>query len=198
MKHRIKNTSTNKTTISKLEFEELFTQFYPRVASYTTVILEDREAGEDIAQEVFVYVWENRKQLNFSEGFHSYLFQSAHTRAIDYLRRNKLKRNYIDQSSQTFLNEYESYLNSDNQTLKNLFSKDFEQKLDKLLSQLSEPRRQAFEMVYIDGLKAKEVAEKMQIPIRTVESHIYLTMKHLRKHLSLSDFMLLALFLEIF
>ena len=145
-----------------------------------------------------MYVWENREKLNFSEGFHSYLFQSAYTRAIDYLRRNKLKHNYVDQSSQIFLNEYKNYLNSDNQTLKNLFSKDFEQKLNKLLNQLSEPRRKVFEMIYIDGLKAKEVAEKLQIPIRTVESHIYLTMKHLRKHLSLSDFMLIALFIEIF
>lgn len=197
MNHSIKNIPPDKEVISKSEFEEIFTQFYPKVASYATVILENREAGEDIAQEVFVYVWENRDKLNFREEFYSYLFQSAYTKAIDYLRRNKLKHNYVSQSSQIILNEYKNYLNSDNQTLKNLFSKDFEQKLNKLLNQLSEPRRKVFEMVYIDGLKAKEVAENLQIPIRTVESHIYLTIKHLRKHLLISDFMLLALIIEI-
>ncbi|MPM78116.1 hypothetical protein SDC9_125127 [bioreactor metagenome] len=90
------------------------------------------------------------------------------------------------------------YLENDCQPLKELFSKDFDEKLNALLAQLPEVRRQVFEMVYHEGLKAKEVSEILQMPQRTVESHIYLAMKFLRKHLSSSDFLILILFCKFF
>lgn len=190
--------SQNFKPLTKVEFEALFARFYAKVVAYATVMLDDRESGEDIAQEVFVYVWENRNRLSFAEGFHSYLFQTAYTKCLDYIRRNQLMNNYVDNFSKSFIDEYRSYLDNESHTLQNIFSKDFEQHLDELLKQLSEPRRMVFKMIYNDGFKVKEVSEKLQMPIRTVESHIYLTMKYLRKHLSVSDFLVFMLFIELF
>lgn len=184
--------------MSQPEFEELFCRFYPQVASYATVILDDRTAGEDIAQEVFVYVWEKRKELYVGNGFYSYLFQSAYSRCIDYINKNKRLEKYAKESLLKFAAEYQSYIDNDSQTLKELFSKDFEERLTALLNNLPEARRQVFELIYRDGLKAREVSEKLNIPQRTVESHIYLAMKYLREHLSPSDFFILALLCKYF
>lgn len=176
--------------MSSVQFEELFCRLYPQVAAYAASILNDNAAGEDIAQEVFVYVWEKRKKLDFGKGFQSYLFQSAYSRCIDYIKRNKRLEKYARQSLLKFSEEYQSYLTNDCHPIKELFSKDFAEKLNALLHHLPETRKQVFELVYRDGLKAKEVSDKLQIPQRTVESHIYLTMKFLRKHLSPFDFLI--------
>ncbi|SFS75189.1 RNA polymerase sigma-70 factor, ECF subfamily [Porphyromonadaceae bacterium NLAE-zl-C104] len=197
-KHRDHISSVDIQTLSQPEFEELFCRFYPQVASYATVILDDRTAGEDIAQEVFVYVWEKRKELYVGNGFYSYLFQSAYSRCIDYIHKNKRLEKYAKESLLKFVAEYQSYIDNDSQTLKELFSKDFEERLNVLLGNLPEARRQVFELVYRDGLKAREVSEKLNIPQRTVESHIYLAMKYLREHLSPSDFFILALLCKYF
>lgn len=184
--------------ISKEQFEALFCHFYPQVVAYTTKILNDAVAGEDITQEIFVSVWEKRKKLQMNDGFQSYLFQSAYSRCIDYIRKNKLMARYEQQSLLVFAEEYHRYLENDCQVMKDLYSKDFNEKLNALLAQLPKARREVFEMMYREGLKTKEIAAKLQIPTRTVESHVYLTMKHLRKHLSLSDLFILTFFLSFF
>ena len=72
-------------------------------------------------------------------------------------------------------------------------SKDFYEQLHNLLEKLPTQRREVFILTYIEGLKAKEVSERLQIPQRTVESHIYLAIKYLRAHLSKNDFYILSL-----
>ncbi|WP_436414098.1 RNA polymerase sigma-70 factor [Petrimonas sp.] len=197
VKNNDHNLSITSQTITQSQFEELFCRYYPQIASYATVILDDKTAGEDIAQEVFVYVWEKRRELSVGERFHSYLFQSAYSRCIDYIKKNKRLEKYTQESLLKFADEYHSYLKNDAQPLKELFSKNFEESLNVLLDQLPEARRQVFDLIYRYGLKAKEVSEKLQIPQRTVESHIYLAMKFLRKHLSPHDFLVLTLLCKI-
>ena len=190
--------SVNLQTLSQSQFEELFCSFYPQVAAYATVILDNKTTGEDIAQEVFAYVWEKRKSLQVGTGFLSYLFQTAYSRCIDHIKKNSRLEEYARDSLLKFAEEYHTYLENDCQPLKELFSKDFDEKLNALLARLPEIRRQVFEMVYREGLKAKEVSEILQMPQRTVESHVYLAMKFLRKHLSPSDFLILTLLCRFF
>ena len=68
-------------------FNSVFRYYYPRIMAYVASIVEQK-AAEDIVQDVFLYVWENREKLYVSDGFHSYLFQSAYTRCLDYFKKN--------------------------------------------------------------------------------------------------------------
>ena len=68
-------------------FNGVFRYYYPRIMAYTASMVEQK-AAEDIVQDVFLYVWENREKLYVSDGFHSYLFQSAYTRCLDYFKKN--------------------------------------------------------------------------------------------------------------
>lgn len=192
VKYKRHTSHSDSQAISQPQFEELFCRFYSQIAAYATVILDDRAAGEDIAQEVFAYTWEKRDVLHLGDGFHGYLFQSAYSRCIDYIKKNNQSKKYARESLLQFTKEYHTYLENDAQPLKELFSKEVEERLNTLFDELPETRRQVFNLAYRDGLKAKEVAEKLQMPQRTVESHIYLTLKFLRKHLSSSDFIILT------
>lgn len=184
--------------ITKEQFEEIFCHFYPQIVAYTSKILDDHIAGEDIAQEIFVSVWEKRKKLHVGAGFHGYLFQMAYSRCIDYIERSRRLASYQKQSLLTFAEEYHRYLENDCQAIKMLYRKEFDEKLNELLGQLPEMRRKVFEMAYRENLKSKEIAAKLRIPQRTVESHIYLTMKHLRKKLSPADFLMILFFYHFF
>lgn len=184
--------------LSKTDFEVLFCRFHPQIVAYTAAIIDNQTVAEDIAQEVFVYVWENRMKLHFGDGFRSYLFQSAYSRCVDYIKKNKQLEKYARQSLLKFAEEYESYIENDCHSIKELFSKDFDEKLNALLGELPEARRNVFNLIYRDGLKAKEVSDQLQMPQRTVESHLYLTLKYLRENISSTDFLILMLFCKFF
>jgi RNA polymerase sigma-70 factor (ECF subfamily) len=64
------------------------------------------------------------------------------------------------------------------------------------LELIPEQRRNVFLMAYMDGLKTKEIAANLDIPQRTVESHIYLTLKFLKEHFEKKDFFLLLLLIQ--
>ena len=92
-----------------------------------------------------------------------------------------------------YLEEYNALLRSDASVLEEIYSKDFYEQLHNLLEKLPTQRREVFILTYIEGLKAKEVCERLNIPQRTVESHIYLAIKYLRAHLSKNDLYILSL-----
>jgi RNA polymerase sigma-70 factor (ECF subfamily) len=177
-------------------FIKLFHYYYPRVIAYVSSIVEDNVA-EDITQDVFLYVWENQKKLSLEEGFHSYLFQTAYTRCLDYFRKTHTIRKYNQQAFLEYIEEYRLLLDDDCKTIKSLYVKDFYEHLDSLLNEISSERREVFIMTYFKGMKAKEIAETLGMPQRTVESHIYLTVKYLKSHMSKNDFLLLLLFSTI-
>lgn len=173
-------------------FNRLFRHYYPRLMAYTASIVE-QEVAEDIVQDVFLYVWENRKNLYVGKGFLSYLFQSAYTRCLDYFKKNQSAEKYHTFTYEVYLEEYGNLLKNENHVMEELYSKDFYQRLYQLLDQLPEARREVFILAYINGLKAKEIAEMMDMSQRTVENHIYLTLKFLKQHMSKKDFFLLTL-----
>ncbi len=184
--------------IESLEaFDKLFRFYYPRLFSYVSTILEESVA-EDIVQDVFLYIWENRNKIYIGEGFHSYLFQSGYTRAMDYLRKQQVASDYSSNLQTGIYELYESLSKSDGEILEQLYSKDFYESLYKLLDLVPEQRREVFLLAYVQGLRAKEIALKLNISQRTVESHIYLTLKFLKEKLLKPDFFILLTFFTFY
>jgi RNA polymerase sigma-70 factor, ECF subfamily len=186
------NTLMNIQLVNRDAFDELFRCYYPRLISYISSIL-DSKIAEDIAQDVFLYVWENRKKIYFGQGFQSYLFQSGYTRAMDYLRKQHTVMDYAQNVQTDFLEIYEKLARNEDSILDHLYSKDFYQTLHQLLDKIPEQRRNVFLLAYVDGLKSKDIAEQCNMSQRTVESHIYLTLKFLRERLLKKDFYIFLL-----
>lgn len=178
--------------VNRDAFDELFRCYYPRLISYISSIL-DCKIAEDIAQDVFLYVWENRKKIYFGQGFQSYLFQSGYTRAMDYLRKQHTVMDYAQNVQTDFFEVYEKLAGNEDGILEHLYSKDFYQTLHQLLDKIPEQRRNVFLLAYVEGLKSKDIAEQCNMSQRTVESHIYLTIKFLRERLLKKDFYIFLL-----
>ena len=173
-------------------FNGVFRYYYPRIMAYTASMVEQKAA-----EDVFLYVWENREKLYVSDGFHSYLFQSAYTRCLDYFKKNLSIEKYHSHTYEKYLEDYQNLLKGDDSVIEELSVKDFYRHLYELLEHLPAQRREVFILTYIKGLTAKEVAEQTRMPQRTVESHLYLALRFLKGHMSRNDYyMLCAVFLS--
>lgn len=168
-------------------FQSLFRYYYPRLKAYAATMVDDSVA-EDLVQDLFLYVWEHREDLIMGASFQSYLFQGIYTRCIDHSRKHASFSPCDMAVYEEYLTEQAAFLQNDDEAWEELYAKDFYQQLYELLKEIPQQRREVFFLAYLDGKKTKEIADQLDMPVRTVESHLHLTLKFLKKHLSKKDF----------
>lgn len=154
-------------------FKELFFKFQPKLYAFVLRYMKNRDDAEEIVQEVFIQIWENRTQINESLSFKSYLFTVTKNKIIDYFRKKKtenLYRNYV-------LNYIE--ILQDN-TLIELTNKDYNKALTDTISQLPEKRRSIFIMNKKLGMSRNEIAQFLNISENTVKNQLQEAMNFLR------------------
>lgn len=168
-------------------FQSLFRYYYPRLKAYAATMVDDSVA-EDLVQDLFLYVWEHREDLIMGASFQSYLFQGIYTRCIDHFRKHASFSPCDMAVYEEYLTEQAAFLQNDDEAWEELYAKDFYQQLYELLKEIPQQRREVFFLAYLDGKKTKEIADQLDMPVRTVESHLHLTLKFLKEHLSKKDF----------
>ena len=154
-------------------FEEIFERYSKPLFQFSLSYLKSEEAAEDIVQEVFIKIWNNRKELKTDTSFQSYLFTIALNAVRKYFnqlsRLNELKHNILfDSSGRT--PDFDD--RSDFQVMLN--------RLEKLINQMPEKRREVFIKKKIEEKSLKEISEELNITTKTVEYHITEAMKFLK------------------
>lgn len=165
-------------------FDELCMKYYAMMLSYAKLFLKD-EWAEDVVQDVFFNVWQNREKLDEKGNITGYLIKSVYNRSMNYLQKNKRcneyriwTNDYIESLSSTYLStEY-------NPTISKLFNSDLKESLDHAISQLPAKCREVFRLSYIENFTNKEISHKLGISVSTVENHMYLALKKLRSILA--------------
>ncbi len=154
-------------------FEKIFEHYSKSLFQFSLSYLKSREAAEDIIQEVFFKIWTNRKEIKTDTSFRSYLF----TITLNAIRKyfNKLSR----------VNELKHDLLSDFSGAKPGFDdrtgyQALLDKLDELIQQMPEKRREVFIKKKIEEKSLKEISEELNITTKTVEYHITESMKFLK------------------
>lgn len=156
-------------------FEKLFKSYYQLLVDFCFLLVEDVSLAENIVQEVFLKIWENRVKLNLEIKIKSYLYRAVKNKALDYLRHVKIVKNRIE-------DVYD--LNIQGKTPEEKLSEEeIVEFLIKLIEKLPEKCKLIFYMSKYDNLKYSEIAEIQNISIRTVESHIVRALKFLRERI---------------
>lgn len=162
-------------------FERLFRHYYPHLCLYATQILKNPLAAEEIVQELFVRLWERRKETEIESSLKNYLLRAVKNLCLNFIKHNQIKNEYF----QKILAENEPISSDDNfENQTELF-----QIIEKSISELPAKRREIFRLSRQEGLKYREIAEKMNISIKTVETQMGLAMKTLRE--KLRDFLII-------
>ena len=158
-------------------FAALFRLLREPLVRYVLNIVREDMVAHDMVQDCFINLWNARETLDPDKSIKAYMYQMARNRALRHLRDTRLresKHELINQqsSSEIPVNQWpDAAMESDS----------LSRKLKAWLSTLPVRQREALELSRYEGLSHKEIAELMDISPRTVNTHITLAIKNLRR-----------------
>ena len=159
--------------LDKDSFEKLFRSFFPPLMVFAKKILVDEDDAREVVQQVFISVWEKRKEIDLSASLKSYLFTSVHNRSLNVIRdRKKFSSAGVPDVAGEF--DVSAVIES----------MELEDKIMEVVRSLPEKCREVFEMNRFDGLKYGEIAGRLNISVKTVENQMSKALKILREKLS--------------
>ena len=157
-------------------FREIYRKYTPMMQAFA-VKFTDRTTAEDLVQDVFMQVWVNRETNPINESLQAYLFRAVRNRCINYLEHLKVKADYEARQMIELQIREAGFFESPEQLL---IRQEQLERVRQEIEKLPEKSRKVFKMAYEDGMKAAEIAKKLHISVRTVETQIYNSLKTLR------------------
>lgn len=174
-------------TDHKERFERIFDENYRRLLFHALRFVQEEEEAEDIVAEVMFDFWKRIDEIELDKGITTYLYRAVSSRALNYLRRKNIAAVRLDTLES--INEMRMEFISKETPDSNIDKAEIGTAIRSAISELPERCREVFVLSYVDSLKSKEIAEALNLSVRTVEAHIYKALKILRSRL---DFLLSA------
>lgn len=152
-------------------YKELFLLYHPRLIQFAYSITHSRVQAEEVVSDVFLKIWLKRKTLLKVKNFHLYLYISTKNFSINYLNKEKRERTFsLDQS----VVEFKSFYFNPEQLV---LSDEALRRIQFAIRQLPRQCQLIFKLVKEDGLKYKEVAELLNLSIKTIEAQMGIALK---------------------
>ncbi|MFY0254042.1 RNA polymerase sigma-70 factor [Chitinophaga sp. 30R24] len=173
---------------TSLTFEQVFKTYFKGLHAYACTLLKDEVMAEEMVQNVFCKLWEKSGNININQSVSGYLYRAVYHECINYLRHQKVKATHQAYTKYQMGNDPQTGNTSGKVMLREL-----EEKLDAALQALPEKCRTVFQLSRFEELKYQEIADRLDISIKTVENQMGKALRLLR--LNLVDFLPLLLIL---
>jgi RNA polymerase sigma-70 factor (ECF subfamily) len=161
-------------------FSVLFDRYGKRLYHFSLSYLKSVEDAEEIVQEVFLKVWNNREFLSIQKSFESYLFTIAKNGILNTIRKSKSEQAYLNYKK----NHPDKNVLLDDELDFNELEKAYKKSIDKL----SPKRKEIYLLSRQHSLSNTEIAEKMNISVKTVENQMTSAKSEIRKNLRMFGF----------
>lgn len=169
-------------------FRVLFDRYYTPLSIYALRMLNDEEMAIDVVQSFFVALYEQSKTLSVSNA-RSFCYQSVHNRCLNELKHQKVRSAFAERTQATA--EHPTSNIEDN-----IYAAELEARLTAAINQLPSQCQNIFKMSRFEGLTNDEIAIRLDISKRTVETQISKALQELRKWAGLAKAILLLLLLR--
>jgi RNA polymerase sigma-70 factor (ECF subfamily) len=160
---------------NKGSFEKLFNNYCQSLINFSRRYVLDRQVAENIVQEIFVRIWTNRSSLDPAKNIKSYLYTSVKNESLKYLRHLDVEQRSAEKLIPS--------VPHDNRPDMSVDAKELEIKIQKAVYDLPEKCREIFTMNRFENLKYSEIAEILNISVKTVETQMGRALKKLRENL---------------
>lgn len=182
----------------KLNFEEIYTLYYPKLVRFSREYVNSIEDAENIVQDVFYVLWQQRENIDELRNVNAYLFRLAKNKCIDFLRHKirigDLHCSLQDVEEKELQFKLYSIEQFDEQSLS---SEAIETMVNKAIDTLPPKCREIFVLSRLDGMRYQEIADQLNLSTNTISNQIAIALKKLKNelkdYLPLLSFVLLKL-----
>ena len=191
-----KNRNTDRQLVESLKkgdlfaFDQLFSKYSKKLYYFANGYLGSKEDTEGLVQEVFLKIWEKKKELKEHLSFNAFLYTITFNAIRKYFRKKAREKKYLD-------NYLENFDDTDNETVMDIEYNNLRELADKAIEKLPEKRKMIFLLSRHEGFTNEEIANRLQISKKTVENQMTQALKFLREQLG-KETMLSILFYYLF
>jgi RNA polymerase sigma-70 factor, ECF subfamily len=157
-------------------FEMIFKTYYQPLCNYAYSFVHDRDEAEEIVQATFLSVWEKKDNLNIHTGVKPYLYAMVRNAALNVLKHEKIKQQHATVELAVAERSAES-------VTRTVMASELEERIYRALNKLPEQCRLVFKLSRFEELKYAEIAEQLNISVKTVENQMGKALKIMREQL---------------
>lgn len=157
-------------------FESLFKFYYQRLCNYACSMVGDVAEAEEVVQQVFINIWDKRDNIFIDTSFQSYVYRAVNNTCLNKIKQKKVHGLHHENLKLELPQSIES-------TSEAVLSEELRAAINDAVDLLPEQCRLVFQMSRFDGKKHQEIADELELSIKTVENQIGKALKHMREHL---------------
>jgi len=158
-------------------FQLIFNEYYPALTVFAQKFLNDPDQAKEIVQDMFVQLYEKREHLTIQTSLKSYLYQSVRNGCLNLIKQDKTHQKHHEEIKR-------SASGVDNWS-DQMVDAELEKRIHIVISSLPPKCKEIFLLSRQEDLTNREISEKFNISIRTVENQITRALKTLRKSIDL-------------
>jgi len=160
----------------KKAFEQLFNTYYQSLCNYARSMLKDIDEAEEVVQNTFFNIWNKREVLQISSSFKSYAYRAVHNDCLNKIKHGKVRTVYAADYKSTMAGGFDD-------SGRVLEAKELGKHINNAIASLPEQCGNVFKLSRFENLKYSEIAEQLDISVKTVENHMGKALKILRVQL---------------
>jgi RNA polymerase sigma-70 factor (ECF subfamily) len=159
-------------------FRELFTHHYRSLCNYAMRVVITREIAEEVVSDVFVKLWKNREQIEVHTSFQAYIYRAVRNQALDYLKLRVHRQNEREslESVQWNMTHADHFSPAEEMSFN-----EFYEHVEGCIQALPRQCQIIFRLSREEGLRYRDIAEKLAISVKTVETQMSRALKVLRE-----------------
>lgn len=175
----------------ELAFEKIYKLYSARLYGNLLNLVKSETEAQEILQDVFLKIWDNRESIDIEKSFRSYLFKIAENKVYDFFRKaardKKKEAHLISLTTKGYVPEVDISQFDEKEAI-----------LQKAIDSLPPQRQQVFKLCKLEGKSYKEVSELLGISVSTISDHIVKATKSIRVYFENNDQALLSLLIVAF
>ncbi len=170
----------------EVAFESVFKAYYSRLCSYANTMLNDSEEAEEMVQNTFIVLWENRANVDIHTSLKSYLYRAVHNSCLNRIKHMKVRQEHSAYVLHTQEEEVES-------TSHMVMGNELQQQINVAIEQLPPQCKRVFTLSRYENLTYAEIAAHLEISVKAVDKQMVRALRILREQLK--DYLPLILLL---
>lgn len=163
----------------KSAFDTVYLNYFKRLHQYASNFIKNADDAEEIIQNVFCRLWEKRTQLDANGYLKSFLYRAVHNECLNYLKHENVRS--------TFKIHHNLHAVNEQDLSKEILAHELAKQIHLAINELPNQCRTIFQMSRVEQLKYSQIADELNLSVKTVENQMGKALKTLR--LKLIDFL---------